>query len=75
MSERFTETCPVCSVRKDPEVGQFLFASGDLPSAEKVYDRVCVYARNNGREGCINTTIGNGSEGWLDFQTPDSMES
>lgn len=64
----FPQTCPVCKVRKNPKAGQFLFASGDLPSANKVYDRVCSFAISNGKVGCINTNhTADGSEGWYNW--------
>ena len=66
---KFTQVCPICEVRKNPDTGEFLFNSGDLSSANKVYDRVCNFAISRGKVGCINTKhTADGSEGWLDWR-------
>lgn len=65
---QFSQVCPVCGVRNNPKTGEFLFHSGDKPSANKVYDRVCNFAISRGRKGCINTNhTSDGSEGWYDW--------
>jgi hypothetical protein len=70
MTEQNYEVCSICGVKRNTESKQFLFASGDKPSANKVYDRVCVFAKNAGKVGCINTEhTADGSEGWMDWSS------
>lgn len=61
--------CPVCQIRQDGNGVFYWSNTGEVADTDKVYTRVCKYAKSSGKSGCINT-VGkeDPAKGWLDFE-------